>query len=793
MLHQFVTVEPKKPPIEPRQYLQKIQSTLHNKRHSAQLEKKELLNLKSKLIPKNITSNMTPQTIAQELQGFAKNMTEIIYWLDEMESLLKNLDFLDDVEVDTLLKSILPIERTIKTLDDKQSRTNIIKRAHSFMRRSSDTDSSDDDSDDDSGDDRKGSSKTVAQVMNNGAIYQDSTILSSVSSTLDPTSGHVLYSMPNSPQGSTKQTGYTSPIQAIKDAASAHLSIRKELNDMFRIVTNMHDDVWSSSSVYTGGARPKFVIPNKNKADLIKSIAKLEQEIKDLSDQCQHNGMLINKAKTLSDLNGLNPMVHKNKDLLKFNIDSLRTSISMFKSGGGGGGGGGAKPTMRASRVGGGGGGGGGGGSSSSSSTTSGGSFSGSTKTNSPNPIWEYQDNDGLYYEYNIITSQQINDEIQKGNFNKNNDGSTKTFKISVQDKNDSTYTHTFDVYLDDENNGSQSGNLKARHIRRKGTAIIRPTTPSSSTTLSSSTTTGSQGSSKTSSFIGNAQQKFQNEIWQGSESCADWFENRLKEKNIFGQWEYNNGQDNWPFEMVHNRPPDSASLNNQDLWEYSDFHFPSNPEAYDARRHVYSGMIGINREFVGFFRLTDVRCGLPKDGLVTHTLKNVDRLRSTKYPGIKMNILYHASKKQSVVQILTSRFMGAYSQTGVYGKGTYFAMGPHVDYCMGNSIFRNAYDSWKGNKTDSYGYIIVSHAATRPSKDTSDVSSMNNGFNYQDSEKYITGGNVANAKGNNGVLMLQNREIVYGDKYNRDKPNSACPVEELIFPIGVAVFKIGK
>jgi len=695
MLHQFVTAEPKKRPADPKQYLQPIKSNLQNRLQTIKLKKLKLVNM-SKILAKNLGDNRTKQwnqrnqrnqklgaSVMKELENLIDNMDEIVLWLSEMESLLKNLNDLDLFQQVVLLNTIKPMESTIATLSNKQLLKEIVTRADVLINKlvnlndNSDTDNddnsdtdNDDNSDTDSNDDRKGSTKTVSRTRDiiwddsgsndddNGSSKQSPSSLggggsgnnffnSPILSSVDPMVplGHTLHSMPNSPQGSSKRP------------SSSQGSSKRP------------------SSPRGSSKRPS-------------------------SPQ----------------------------------VSSKRSS----------------SPSL--------------------------------------SDIWQYQDNDAEYKDYNATTSKQINDEVLKGNFNKNNHNSTTTFSISVLDNDDPTYTHKFDIYLDDENNGNQIGNLNARHIRRKGIDTIRPTTPSSQ----------SPKTSKTSTRTGNAQQRFQIEIWQQGVSRADWFKQKLITQNITGHWEYNIGQNNWPYEMTHNCPRafsatdiQEIGFNPRSLWEYSNLHF-ADPNAFDARKHVSSNKVGQIHEFVGFFRLTGNRCGIPAGGLVTHTLQNVRRLKGQDQYGdaLKMNVLYHATKKDTAVAILASKFQGSYSKIGVYGKGTYFAMGPYVDYTMGNSVHGNSYASWGGNDTDGYAYIIASHAVTRPSKVTLDHS-MDNGFGGDDSKNYVTGGNVGSVQGNNGVLSLRNREIVYGDRYNKDNKDSSCPVEELIFPIGIAVFKL--
>ena len=472
-------------------------------------------------------------------------------------------------------------------------------------------------------------------------------------------------------------------------------------------------------------------------------------------------------------------------------------------SGGGGGGGGSSKttrtpiPSRRAS-----GGGGSGGGSSKTTRTSkgfmvsrppgwaSGGSQSpqgatkmpnspsvqsgGSSGSSSPSApplsnVWEYRDNDDIYYPYDDNACATINDQVQ----NKNYGQFAQKFTVSSDG-------HTFDVILTDENEGKQSGALNTRHIRRQG--VLKQ----QSTTSVSPSASMSPSASNPGSYSGNAVQDFKTKAWTDyannptNLTRVKWFEDKCAERGFTGNWEWDP-----PYEMTQNRPPDFSDSDKiklgEDpikLWEY---------RGKNAMNHRSNGK-GRDLEFIGFFRFTGNRCGRGPNDLVDHTLPNVQRLRNT-YGEIKMNILYHATNKIKLANlILPSKFIGAFSTTVVYGKGTYFAMGPHVDYTFGNNIYGNVYASWRGNNVDGYAYVVVSHAATRPSL-VSDSSSMVNGFTGYNSKTYITGGSLGSTKSKN--LPLANREIVYGDRYDRNIINSGCPVDDLIFVVGVAVFKL--
>jgi len=403
------------------------------------------------------------------------------------------------------------------------------------------------------------------------------------------------------------------------------------------------------------------------------------------------------------------------------------------------------------------------------------GSMVGASKTPSspsaalPSNIWEYRDNDKIYKPYDDNACATINDQVQ----NKNYGQFAKKFTVRSD-------THTFDVILINENEGKQSGTLNTRHIRRRG--VLKQ----QSTTSVSPSASMSPSASSPRSYSGNAVQDFQTKPWTNPSqnpdnlTRAEWFAATCLKNGTPGSWEWS-----LPYEMTQNSPPgfsddDKRKLGEDpiDLWEY---------RGLNAMDHRSNGR-GRDLDFIGFFRFTDNRCGRGPNDLVNHTLQNVKRLRST-YGDIKMNVLYHATNKITMAtKILPDKFRGAFSTTAVYGKGTYFAMGPYIDYTFGNNIYKNTYASWGGNNVDGYAYIVVSHAVTRPSLRT-DNGAMNNGFAGNDSRRYITGGSLGDVRRN--PLPLANREIVYGDVYDRDDPSRGCPVDDLIFVVGVAVFKL--
>lgn len=382
--------------------------------------------------------------------------------------------------------------------------------------------------------------------------------------------------------------------------------------------------------------------------------------------------------------------------------------------------------------------------------------------------IWEYRDNDKIYKAYGLYACKTINEQVQKGNFGNN----AIPFRLN-------SGQHTFDVILINENEGKQSGQYNTRHIRRQG--VLKQ----QSTTSVSPSASMSPSVSSPISYSGNAVQDFKTKPWTNSSNPnkltrAEWFAATCLKNGILGVWEWSP-----PYEMTQNSPPDFTDDDKSklgedpiDLWEY---------RGLSAMDHRSNGL-GRELEFIGFFRFTGNRCGKGPNDLVNRTLQNVKRLRNI-YGDIKMNVLYHATNKITLANlILPSKFIGAFSSTAVYGKGTYFAMGPYIDYTFGNNIYKNPYASWGGNDVDGYAYIVVSHAVTRPSLRNSQAA-MNNGFAGNDSRRYITGGSLGHEKSN--PLPLANREIVYGDFYDRDDPDSGCPVDDLIFVVGVAVFKL--
>ena len=385
-----------------------------------------------------------------------------------------------------------------------------------------------------------------------------------------------------------------------------------------------------------------------------------------------------------------------------------------------------------------------------------------------PSNVWEYRDNDNQYKPYGDKACVTINDQVKKDNYGQ----FAKKFTVSSD-------SHTFDVILIDENEGKQSGALNTRHIRRQG-VLKQQSTTSVSPSASMSPSASSPGS-----YSGNAVQDFQRKPWTNSlnpsnSTRAEWFAATCLKNDIPGNWEWDP-----PYEMTQNSPRDFSDRDKSkleedpiDLWEY---------RGKNAMEHRSNGQ-GRDLEFIGFFRFTGKRCGRAPNDLVDHTLKNVKKLRKT-YGDIKMNVLYHATNKNTLANlILPTKFIGEFSKTAVYGKGTYFAMGPHIDYTFGNNVYGNVYAAWGSNNMDGYAYVVVSHAATRPSL-MSDSSTMINGLMGYNSKTYITGGSLGDITSN--PLPLRNREIVYGDLYDKYDLKYGCPVDDLLFVVGVAVFKL--
>jgi hypothetical protein len=97
----------------------------------------------------------------------------------------------------------------------------------------------------------------------------------------------------------------------------------------------------------------------------------------------------------------------------------------------------------------------------------------------------------------------------------------------------------------------------------------------------------------------------------------------------------------------------------------------------------------------------------------------------------------------------------------------------------MGNSHSGADYSTWGGTDGTGFVYILVCHAVTRPSLNTTNsTTKFNNGFNGGNEQRYISAGTCG---GQHDLMAnLAQREVIYGDNN----------VEKVVFPIGIAVFK---
>lgn len=432
---------------------------------------------------------------------------------------------------------------------------------------------------------------------------------------------------------------------------------------------------------------------------------------------------------------------------------------------------------------------------------------------------WEYIDNDGRTYKpYDDDQNKEISKVASGADFPKDVVvvDSLKTFGIKK-------------IRLVNKDTGEQIGNYNTRTIRRIGytgaPGTVRPNSsggvsvPSTSTSSMTSTIMTSGGSTimtSGSSIISSddyaqhcdaAIREFQ------QTGVPDRLASALASSvsagaPVTGAWEWSP-----PFEMTHNRPGSFSDRqleiydnlkdlnahwkNPLDLWEYSDIHADAHGKPfYNAMYHCMRWSSRRPSYFAGFFRFSGgrgpglyfnvdgdmLRAGDNNVGVVGHLLRQANQY--AKRPqisaaSIRTNVVYHAAPRDILAKACRDTLRGSYNQTAMHGRGTYFAMGPFVDYSMGNSQSRADYSTWGGTDGTGFVYILVCHAVTRPSLNTrNNTGKFNNGFNGGNEQRFISAGTCG---GQHDLLnKLPQREVIYGDNN----------VEKVVFPIGIAVFK---
>ena len=278
----------------------------------------------------------------------------------------------------------------------------------------------------------------------------------------------------------------------------------------------------------------------------------------------------------------------------------------------------------------------------------------------------------------------------------------------------------------------------------------------------------------------------------------------------VVGDWEWTP-----PFEMTHNRPERFSpqqlrtygKLENLctvcqdplDLWEYSERHSAASGEGfYNAMYHCRNWSFSRPSRpsyFAGFFRFSGgrgpglyinddgvMRPGDDDLGIVGHLLRQANQYAGRPQIGnhtVRTNVVYHAAPHDILTSISRTVFRASLNTLGVHGQGTYFAMGPFVDYCMGNSMSGLNYAIHNGG-SDGFVYVMVCHAVTRPSLNTYNApNKFKNGFTDADNfNKYVSAGTCGNEP--DLLSNKKDREVVYGD-HN---------IGRVVYPIGIAAFK---
>lgn len=428
---------------------------------------------------------------------------------------------------------------------------------------------------------------------------------------------------------------------------------------------------------------------------------------------------------------------------------------------------------------------------------------------------WEYIDNDGRTYKpYDDDQNKEISKVASGADFPKDVVvvDSLKTFGIKK-------------IRLVNKDTGEQIGNYNTRTIRRVGytgaSGTVRPNSSGGASAPSTSTSSMTSGGSTIGSSMASSDDYAQlcdAAIHQFRQTgVPDRLASALASSvsagaPVTGAWEWSP-----PFEMTHNRPERFSAkqlkiygtlkyLNARwkdplELWEYSDIHADADGEPfynamYHCRRWSSSNDNPKPSYFAGFFRFSGgrgpglyfnvdgdmLRAGDDNVGVVGHLLRQANQY--AKRPqidaaSVRTNVVYHAAPRDILAKACRDTLRGSYNQTAMHGRGTYFAMGPFVDYSMGNSQSRADYSTWGGTDGTGFVYILVCHAVTRPSLNTrNNTGKFNNGFNGGNEQRFISAGTCG---GQHDLLNNKaQREVIYGDNN----------VEKVVFPIGIAVFK---
>ena len=438
------------------------------------------------------------------------------------------------------------------------------------------------------------------------------------------------------------------------------------------------------------------------------------------------------------------------------------------------------------------------------------------TSTTAPTVTkWEYIDNDGTTWKpYDDDQNKEISKVASGTDFPKDVVvvDSLKTFGIKK-------------IRLDNKDTGEQIGNYTTRTIRRVGytgaSGTVRPNSSGGVSAPSTSTSSMTSGGSTIGSSMVSSDdyaQRCNAAIHQFRQTgVPDRLASALASNAsasdgspVAGAWEWSP-----PFEMTHNRPERFSArqlktygtlkhLNARwkdplDLWEYSDIHGDAVGEPfYNAMYHCMRWSSNQPSYFAGFFRFSGgrgpglyfnvdgdmLRAGDDNVGVVGHLLRQANQY--AKRPqidaaSVRTNVVYHAAPRDILAKACRDTLRGSYNQTAMHGRGTYFAMGPFVDYSMGNSQSMADYSTWGGTDGTGFVYILVCHAVTRPSLNTrNNTGKFNNGFNGGNEQRFISAGTCG---GQHDLLNNKaQREVIYGDNN----------VEKVVFPIGIAVFKHG-
>ena len=169
------------------------------------------------------------------------------------------------------------------------------------------------------------------------------------------------------------------------------------------------------------------------------------------------------------------------------------------------------------------------------------------------------------------------------------------------------------------------------------------------------------------------------------------------------------------------------------------------------------------NAEFVDYFQFTDARQKFER--LCKTTYDYGVMLQKVGQPQPKMSVLYHASAMENIPHIAATGFANMGAPTGsMCGMGAYFAVHPHISYCLGNSRSGMQYIKYDSN---GYGAVLVNIGVVIPGEYTYDCGSRTcragSGTRGTQNSRGICGGSfIPDKLKKDGTFPKENREVVF-------------------------------